>query len=272
MKKNHFITVMAIVMAAAAFSGCGDSRENSREEKTTAVKNSSVVSVHNEKTEETADSSKGLSDLVDEIEIGVELPSGTPTETGECGEDGDNVIYELYDNNTVVIKGSGRMKDYSHVETLRFSPLHGNIKIRKAIILPGVTSVGSAFFADTSVDEVYLPDGITDIYQAFISCNCLKKVEIPDSVTTIGESAFSGCSQLTELTIPDSVTTIEDYAFSHCNKLTELTIPDSVTEIGEDVFTDCDALTVYSSVESPAYKAAKDCHVKFDDGTHNEDL
>ena len=83
------------------------------------------------------------------------------------------------------------------------------------------------------VTDITLPDSFSaydgsnvntyEIYQfAFYGDTAVTSVTIPDSVTSIGSSAFSGCTGLTSITIPNSVTSIGNYAFYGCTSLTEI--------------------------------------------------
>lgn len=121
--------------------------------------------------------------------------------SGTCGDG----VWWGYDeeNKTLVIGGSGAMKDY---------PL---------IIFP---EPDTPWFAYTnSIKTIVIENGVTSIGDcAFFACAGLTDITIPNSVTNIGRSAFSGCSGLTGITIPDSVTIIGGGAFSDCTVLTDV--------------------------------------------------
>ena len=57
-----------------------------------------------------------------------------------------------------------------------------------------------AFYENTQITEVYIPDGIDTIESsAFYGCRNLKKVVIAGEVTHIGSSAFGSCEALSEV-------------------------------------------------------------------------
>ena len=80
--------------------------------------------------------------------------------TGQCG---DSVYYELKDNGTVRIYGSGIMWDYpfNPENPEQLSPFRKtNIPINEIVIENGVTNVGACSFTDCStVTQISLPEG-----------------------------------------------------------------------------------------------------------------
>ena len=129
------------------------------------------------------------------------------------------VTWELSEDGTLTISGTGDMKDYNP----DFSPwLFKRENIKNVIIKNGVTSIGSYAF-------YYFTD--------------LTSITIPNSITSIGEKAFEGCTDLISITIPNSVTSIGENAFAYCTGFTSITVPNSVTYIGTGAFTGCQGLT-----------------------------
>ena len=153
---------------------------------------------------------------------------------------GGNLTWTLDEEGTLTISGTGDM--YPSFESSPFS-LDENIK--KIVIEPGVTSIGSnAFWDCPNLTSVTIPNTVKKIgANAFEFCMSLTSVTIPDSVKTIEDHTFEGCTSLTEVTIPDGVTSIKYRAFFGCESLTTVTIPGSVTSIGEDAFLECTSLT-----------------------------
>lgn len=157
---------------------------------------------------------------------------------GVCGF---NLTWSLDENGTLIISGTGAMREYSYNDVPWYSK---RSSVNTIVIGTGVTSVGDyAFYACENLTDVIIPEGVTSIgCSAFEKCSSLTSVTIPESVDNIGNSAFSECSSLTSVTIPEGVASIERWTFSHCGKLTSVIIPDSVTTIGTCAFSYCTKL------------------------------
>ena len=172
--------------------------------------------------------------------------------SGNCGENGDNVKWALYESGTLYIYGSGKMKDYFSFSFSSSRPPYDTYtsNIVNSVIESGVTSIGDyAFDGCSKLTSIEIPDSVTSIGDhAFEYCSSLKSIEIPDSVTSIGARAFYNCSSLTSIQIPDSVNSIGARAFYNCSSLTSIEIPDSVTSIDSAAFEDCSSLI---SIEIP---------------------
>ena len=203
----------------------------------------------------------------------------------------DNVTAKLYNdiNNegyyTLIISGSGNMKDYSVSNS---APWYGyRYNIKSVAIFDSVISIGNyAFYNCSRLTSIDIPDGVTSIGKyVFDDCTSLTSIIIPDSVTSIGSGAFHDTPWLEarrqenplvivnnilidgqtcsgDVVIPDSVTNINGEAFYHCTNLTSVIIPDSVTSIGEYAFENCTSLTsitIPDSVTSIGYDAFRSC-------------
>ena len=165
--------------------------------------------------------------------------------SGNCGENGDNVKWALYESGTLYIYGSGKMADYDYDYSSSNQPYYTySSNIVNSVIESGVTSIGDYAFAGcSSLTSIEIPDSVTSIGDgAFAWCGKLTSIQIPNSVTSIGSCAFEWCSKLTSIEIPDSVTSIGDSAFNKCRSLTSIEIPDSVTSIGDSAFVGCSRL------------------------------
>jgi len=108
-----------------------------------------------------------------------------------------------------------------------------------------VTRIGEqAFFNDSTLSTVVLPESVTDIRAwAFGYCNRLTSVSLGLNVRTIGEEAFVMCRNLTDISLPNSVNYIGDDAFCGCCRLKAINIPSNMTEIRDGVFCGCERLT-----------------------------
>ena len=200
------------------------------------------------------------SDTLQNIRLEISASAETTTEPQVWIE--DNLTWTLGEDGTLIISGTGAMKDYDYNNNQ--SPVYMNSSVKKVVIEDGVTSIGNwAFYKCTSLTTITIPDSVTSIGDwAFYKCTSLTTITIPDSVTSIGEAAFRGCSSLTSITIPDSVTSIGDAAFSHCSNLKSITIPDSITSIGKYAFCNCSSLTsitIPNSVTSIGESALAGC-------------
>ena len=172
----------------------------------------------------------------------------TKTDNGiiDSGTYGGNLTWKLTEAGTLIISGTGAMKNCSYRNEEDEIPWYSYRSfIRRAVIANSVTSIGDyAFSGCSSLTSATIPNSVTSIGRdAFYYCNSLTSVIIPDSVTSIGNEAFYRCGSLTSVTISDSVTSIGDYAFSDCSSLTSVTIPNSVTSIGGGAFSGCSSLT-----------------------------
>ena len=110
-----------------------------------------------------------------------------------------------------------------------------------------VTSIGyEAFYEDTSLESITIPDSVTSIgIDAFNCCFSLESVSLGNGVTLIRTSAFYGCVSLENITFPEGITAIGDYAFSVCRTLESITIPNGVASIGFEAFSDCRSLAAF---------------------------
>lgn len=182
--------------------------------------------------------------MVPLLPVQVEAAEAT---SGTCG---DNLTWNLDENGTLTISGTGDMKDYRLINTNSdLVPFNSpwcsqRSSIKNVHINNGVTSIGSMSFVDcVNLANINIPNSVTSIGRcAFGECTSLTSITIPNSVTSIEDFAFSGCTSLTSITIPNSVTSIEGWAFSDCTSLRSLRISSSVITIWHNAFGDCSNL------------------------------
>jgi hypothetical protein len=216
------------------------------------------------------------------------VPCSYAAEIAEEGTCGENAVYKLYDDGTLIISGEGEISS-------RFS---WSDEISSVVIEEGITGIGRrAFFVCSSIQSVIMPNSLVTIgEEAFDSCEGLTEISIPDGVRNIEREAFSYCKNLAQINMPDSVRSIEqgafevteycmnqdnwengvlycgnsildsdsslrgeysirdsvvciaDAAFKRCSHLTSIKIPKGITAIGQAVFSECSSL---ESVEIP---------------------
>ncbi|MGX8692263.1 MAG: extracellular solute-binding protein [Clostridia bacterium] len=143
--------------------------------------------------------------------------SPTVVATGTCGDD---LTWELDEEGTLTITGTGSMYDFAWNE----SPWYEDRESIKAVELPeGLTSIGAyAFSGCSSLTGIELPEGLTSIGSYAFHRSSLTSIELPSGLTSIGAYAFQSCSNLTSIEIPAGVTSIGEGAFHYCSSLTSM--------------------------------------------------
>ena len=190
---------------------------------------------------------------------------------------GEHMTWSL-DAGVLTIGGSGAMADYNNGDAPWQDSGEGVVR---AVLLPGITSVGSGAFAGCgSLEEVTLPEGVESIGDwAFYGCGALTQVDLPESLTRVGESAFrdcagleeiilpanvaelgsgafAGCTSLVRASLPEGLASIGDWAFYRCTSLEALRLPTGLERFGAFAFRDCTALTAFTVAgENPRYAA-----------------
>ena len=97
-----------------------------------------------------------------------------------------------------------------------------------------------AFYYDSYLQTVDLPNCISIHDAAFNGCSQLSSVSIPNC-NTIGQYVFRECNALTSINMENCIS-IGQYALYNCNKLSELSLPNCIS-IGQYVFGNCSSLT-----------------------------
>lgn len=163
---------------------------------------------------------------------------------GTCGSKGDNLTWELDEENGVLtISGQGDMADYSEEAPAPWAECY----METVSVEKGVTGIGEYAFSSYTAATIELPEGLERIgVYAFAQSECFSEIKIPDSVKSIGSGAFCRCIGLEKATLPQKLTELSDSLFEDCAGLTEVNIPQSVTAIGENAFKGCKALAVIS--------------------------
>ena len=115
-------------------------------------------------------------------------------------------------------------------------------------------------------EKVIIPSGVKNLSSAFYRNTVIKSVILPDTTTKIGNAAFGGCTSLTSVEIPGGVTHIGDSAFYKCTALETLTIPASVSHIGVNAFEGCPLLILICSPGSYAAEYAEASGIVYGNG------
>lgn len=175
-------------------------------------------------------------------------------DSGSCGS---NLTWELTADGTLTIRGTGQMYgDWENdlrirrvilepgVTSLSSGAFRGCSKLEEIVLPDSVTSIGSSAFAEcTSLTAIELPSGITKLdVSVFWECRALQTVELPAGLTEIGDSAFYACSSLKSLMLPEGLETLGGGAFSYCSALEQIDLPDGITAVQSSTFFNCTKL------------------------------
>lgn len=191
---------------------------------------------------------------------------GTKSEKCLCGKLGNLAVDEsvlIVENNCIVgISDSAR-------------------RLKKIVILDGISSIGSYAFAFSDVKEIIIPNSVVNIDdQAFPNCwiekaivpahaipmipkSKLKEIIISDG-ENVSEKAFYKCDTLASVTILEEIKEIGSEAFKYCSSLTKVTFEENskLTSIGSYAFEYCGLLTniiIPNSVTRIGYDAFHQC-------------
>lgn len=264
-KTKKILQIVFMMMLIISFSACGSNNDTDSE----------TIPSDNEKITE------GAEIISDEIKA-------TPI-SGECGT---GLTYNLTEDGTLTINGSGSMKHYDYdssgdIPTVDTPWFEQKDNIKKVVVEDGVTGLSPhSFYRCKNLEEVRLPADINKLDTCvFAYCENLKTINIPENCTSIGRVAFQGCMSLEEITLPETLRYLNQGAFQgctslktivipngiksiirdtfwYCESLENVVIPSTVTEIGEYAFADCDMLkeiVIPSGVQAIRYNAFFRC-------------
>lgn len=239
---RNLLAIVLTVATLLTFTACGSEDENELRDETDSA--NSTVSY-------------------EEVEISEdEASSGTTSEL--TSQEKFKFRWEL-NGDTITISGEGDLSDYILDDVPRKE------SIKKAVILDGITAVGSDVFENwSSLVSVEMSDSVTDIgYSAFGGTPILESESnwegdalylndillrvredasfsdfaIKEGTRIIGSGALQEQENLKSITIPDSVTTIGRRAFADCENLETVILGASTTTIRLGAFIECGSLT-----------------------------
>lgn len=165
--------------------------------------------------------------------------------SGSCGDENSDVIWELDNEGTLTLKGTGAVVD----SYFSFLPDYYLLQVKKVVIEEGITRLGNAaFFGGNNLKEVSFPDSLLEIgNQAFETC-ALETVTVPSNVREVGMEAFM-MDSLTEILVEEDsqyFTSIDGVLYSKDRKVlveypggrTEETyeIPEGTEKVGDGAF------------------------------------
>ena len=154
------------------------------------------------------------------------------TDTATSGICGEALSWQLEEDGTLSITGTGAMTDFARVR----SPWYANRSKITAVSFPaGITYIGNyAFYDCDNLTTVEIPDTVTAIGMgSFSDCDTLAEMVLGKNLCTIGNSAFYFSDALAAITMPDNLQTIGTYAFG--DSIKDVRIPASVTYIPEEI-------------------------------------
>ncbi|MGN0519042.1 MAG: leucine-rich repeat protein [Acutalibacteraceae bacterium] len=151
------------------------------------------------------------------------------------------ITYELDDEGTLTITGSGEMPDF---DLATYAPWYSNrYNVKKIVISEGITSIGKYNFTNLYyVTDLTMPGTIKTIgYGAFMNCIGLPEIVIPDSVVSIADRAFMNNTELhhkaTKIVLGANLVSIGTSAFYELRYVTEIKFNEKLKTLGSGAFT-----------------------------------
>lgn len=93
-----------------------------------------------------------------------------------------------------------------------------------------------AFFQQSSVDNIVIPESVEEIgAAAFLAAN-ISSLKISKNVRKIDHGAFELCAKLAHVEFEDGIEVIGDNSFESCCSFSELILPDTIKEIRSYAF------------------------------------
>jgi len=164
---------------------------------------------------------------------------------GSFGIDGDNLIWVLASDGSLIVTGIGAMWE-TDVPVSTFS-------LTGASARTGGTATAPWDAYRSIIKSVEITEGVTTIAkEAFSGCTALENVSIPDGITEIAEEAFSGCTALETVSIPETTEHVGAGAFAECASLTAVSVEGSTTTIADTAFTASLSVTFMAPAGSAA--------------------
>lgn len=139
--------------------------------------------------------------------------------------------------------------EYTRLEDSDTYALTGYNGFSKDVTVPAlyegkaVTHLKLAFYQNTQISSVELPDSIVEIGDlAFSGCASLAEIKFGSGLKTVGASAFANCSSLTSVSFPDSLEKVNNYAFSGCSSLISVSFGSDIQWMGRYIYQGCSSV------------------------------
>ena len=158
---------------------------------------------------------------------------GPAIEIGDCGQDGDEVYYIVYEDGTLLITGTGAIRSdmFNSGNVSVSANVHNTNRL---IIEDGVTAIGNSAFAFLHFNSIDFGNTLVSIgYDAFYDNDGFETVVLPDSVKTVGDCAFGLSSYLKTVVFGPNVETVGDWALGQCYNLENVVFLNKDTQIME---------------------------------------
>ena len=208
----------------------------------------------------------------------VPMSASAASKTGRLGS--SDVYYELTDDDTLRLYGSGATPDYPH--EAYSSPFY-DYSFETVVVEEGITKLGNCLFAECSgFEEISLPQSLLAVGDVtFGACSSLKEITFHAKTKTFGFAEFISCSSLKKITFEaNSITCYGLYENSPnglLNGISEaniyLSIPVTVTETFSDTTTTVgsyeDVAALFNKNENTVYCVNDNATIKWKnaDGT-----
>ena len=181
------------------------------------------------------------------VDYAIRYPGITQNSVMGSGMCGDDVSWEVCEDGTLTISGTGAMEDYTCAtgdmgELISTAPWGDlSASITTLVVEDGVTDIGTyAFYGCAALESVQLAESVCTIGDwAFAACGALAEIALPAAVDTIADSVFYDCAALERISFSDELTRIGYAAFYNCAALEQLSLPETLQEIGECAFWGC---------------------------------
>ena len=151
---------------------------------------------------------------------GFEDPAPELVSSGGIG--GCALTWELYDDGTLYIKGTGEMAEFetgtgskAKQPWANYAANEQSVTIKKLVVEDGVTSLAEgAFEKCINLETAEISASVSVLsYKCFDRCALLRTVRAK-GVSEVHADAFWGCAKLTTVTLGASLVLVEDGAFS----------------------------------------------------------